>query len=119
MQLEENRRFKRVNLAEHPEVYDAHTNELLGRIVDISTGGFKMIASNEMDEGELYILNIVLMERNNKKKCIEVTVSVRWCCKDTDSESITLGCHLVQIDALERLDLDSLVLNKPKPNENI
>ena len=113
----DNRKFKRVNLAEHPEVYDAHTNELLGRIVDISSGGFKMIAFSEMEEGNLYILNIVLMERNNKKKCVEVTVSVRWCCKDLDSELISLGCHLVQIDALERLDLDSLMLNKP--NEDI
>ena len=50
--MEENRKFKRVNVAEHPEVYDAHTNELLGRIVDISTGGFKIIASNEMEEGK-------------------------------------------------------------------
>ena len=66
--MEENRKFKRVNLAEHPEVYDAPTNELLGRIVDISTGGFKIIASNEMEEGKLYVLNISLMERNNKKK---------------------------------------------------
>jgi hypothetical protein len=115
IKLEENRKFKRVNLTEHPEVYDAHTNELLGRIVDISTGGFKMIAFSEMEEGKLYLLNIVLMERNNKKKCVEVTVSVRWCCKDI--ELITLGCHLVQIDALDRLDLDSLMLHKP--NEDI
>ena len=57
--------------------------------------------------------------RNNNKKCVEVTVSVRWCRKDTDSESITLGCHLVQIHALERLDLDSLMRDKPKHNEDI
>jgi c-di-GMP-binding flagellar brake protein YcgR len=117
--MEENRKFKRVNLAEHPEVYDAHTNELLGRIVDISAGGFKMIAINKMEEGKLYVLNIVLMVRNNNKKCVEVTVSVRWCRKDIDSELITLGCHLVQIDALERLDLDSLMLNKAEPNEGV
>ena len=109
--MEEKRKFKRVTLAEHPEVYNAHTSELLGRIVDISTGGFKMIASSEMEEGKLYVLNIVQMERNNKKKCVEVTVSVRWCCKDTDSELITLGCHLVQIDALEKFDLNSLMLD--------
>ena len=70
IQLEDNRKFKRVNLAEHPEVYDAHTNKLLGRIVDISSGGFKMVAFSEMEEGKLYILNIVLTERNNKKKFV-------------------------------------------------
>ena len=117
--MEENRKFKRVNLAEHPEVYDAHTNELLGRIVDISTGGFKIIASNEMEEGKLYVLNISLMERNNKKK---------MCWSYSKCPLVPQGyrfwidyfrCHLVQIDALERLDLDSLMRNKPKHNEDI
>jgi c-di-GMP-binding flagellar brake protein YcgR len=118
--MKENRKFRRVNLAEHPEVFDAQSNELLGRIVDISTGGFKMVAFSEMEEGKEYLLNIVLPEKNNEKKCIEVKASIRWCSKDIDPELITSGCHLVQIDALGRLNLSNIMLNAPEqPNEDI
>ncbi len=50
--MEENRKYRRVNLAEHPEVYDAHSNKLLGKIVDISTEGFKMVTNIEMEQGK-------------------------------------------------------------------
>ena len=117
--MEENRKFIRVDLVEHPEVYDAHSNKLLGRIVDISAGGFKMVAFSEMEEGKEYLLNIILPERNNDKKFVEVKASVRWCSKEADPELITSGCHLVQIDALGRLDLANVMLNRPKPKKDI
>jgi len=117
--MKENRKFRRIDLAEKPEVYDAHSNELLGWMVDISTGGFKMVTSSEMEEGKEYSLNIVLPERNNLKKSVEVKASVCWCAKDINPDSITSGFHLVQIDALGRLDLASLMINRPMPNEDI
>ena len=117
--MKENRKFRRIDLAEQPEVYDALSKELLGWMVNISTGGFKMVTSSEMEEGKEYLLNIVLPERNNQKKSVEVKASVCWCAKDIDPESITSGFHLVQIDALGRLDLANLMLNRTLPKEDM
>ena len=73
-----------------------------------------MVAFSEMAEGKEYLLNIILPERNNDKKFVEVKASVRWCSKETEPELITTGCHLVQIDALGRLGLAKIMLNRPK-----
>ena len=118
--MKENRKFIRINLAEQPEVYDALSNELLGWMVNISTGGFKIVTSSEMEVGKEYLLKTVLPERKNLKKCVvEVKASVCWCAKDIDPESITSGFYLVQIDARARLYLNNLMLNRPKPKEDM
>jgi hypothetical protein len=116
--MEENRKFRRVNLREHPEVYDAHSNKLLGKIVDISTDGFKMVTNSEMEQGKEYLLKIVLPEKNSEKKCVDVKARVRWRGKESDPELLTSGCYLVEINALGRLNLATLMLGGAKPGHD-
>ena len=107
--MQENRKPKRINLIYHPAVYDAHSNKLIGNIVNISTGGFKVITKNQMEQGKEYLLRINLPEGTYGSKSVEVKASVRWCGKNTDPGLFHSGCNFVQIVALEKLHLATLM----------
>ena len=107
--MQENRKSRRVNLIYHPAVYDSHSNKLLGNIVNISTGGFKVITKNQMKQGKEYLLSINLPEEIYGSKSVEVKASVRWCGKNTEPGLFYSGCSLVQILALGRLHLAALM----------
>ena len=107
--MQENRKVRRVDLSYHPNVYDAHSNKLLGNIVDISAGGFKLITKNKMEQGKEYLLNINLPEEIGDSKSVEVKASVCWCGENTDPALFTSGCYLIQIEAKGRLDLAALM----------
>jgi hypothetical protein len=107
--MQEKRKSRRVNLIYHPAVYDAHSNKLFGNIVNISTGGFKVITKNQMKQGKEYLLRIDLPEETYGSKSVEVKASVRWCGKNTDPGVFHSGCNLVQILALGRLHLAALM----------
>lgn len=109
--MKDNREFIRVSMAKQLNVYDAQSDKLLGRIVDISTGGFKMVTNSEMEQDREYLLNIILPQQNSGVKSIDVKANVKWCSSEADPELTAAGCYLVEIDALGRLDFASLMLN--------
>ncbi len=115
--MRENRKFRRVNLAYRPSVYDAQSNELLGNIVDISAGGFKMIARKKMVQGKEYQLSIFLPESSSDRKRVDVKASVRWCGTGTDVESFSAGCYLLEIEPKDRLDLAALMFSHGSKSE--
>ena len=106
-----NRKSPRVNLLDRIEVYDAQSNEFLGLMVDISTGGFKMLTKNQMGQGEEYLLSIVLPVGNSDRKIV-FKADVRWCDKDINHNLFAAGCYLVQIKAKDRFDLGVLMINE-------
>jgi hypothetical protein len=116
--MQENRKSRRVNLIDRLEVDDAHSNKLLGIMVDISAGGFKMITSNQMEQGKEYLLNIVLPGKNSDRKNVVVTADIRWCGKDINPGLFAAGCYLVQIEAKDRLDLAALMFNKANSKDD-
>ena len=103
--MQERRKSRRVNLIYHPAVYDSHSNKPLGNIVNISSGGFKVITNNQMKQGKEYLLIINLPEETHGSKSVKVKASVCWCGKNTDPGLFHSGCNLVQIIALGRLSL--------------
>jgi hypothetical protein len=125
--MQENRKSIRVNLLNPPEIYDAHSNELLGNMVDISLGGFKIITNNQMEQGKEYLLSINLPEGICDSKSVVVKADVRWCSKDINpnwcskdinpnlfASLFASGCYFVQIEAKGRIDLAVLMLNGAK-----
>jgi hypothetical protein len=112
-----NRKSARINLQDRIEVYDAQSNEFLGLMVDISTGGFKMLTKNQMGQGEEYLLSIVLPLGNSNRKIV-FKADVRWCGKDNKHNSFAAGCYLVQIKAKDKFDMSALMLNELMSNDD-
>ena len=107
--MKENRNHKRFELKEHLHVLDATSSKLIGNMVDISEGGFKMITLNKIEEGEEFPLRIVLPSTNGEKEVIDAKVRVQWCVKDDKHKLSTLGCYIVQIDISDRACLTDLI----------
>jgi hypothetical protein len=109
--MKEKRKKRRFNLTEHPQVLDANSNKLIGKILDISDDGFKMITLDKMEQGKEYLLNIALPPANGETKFVDVKARVEWCVKEAAPELSTLGCYLVQVDVLRKLNLATIMLN--------
>ncbi len=83
-------------------------------MVDLSEGGFKMITKNQMKQGEEYSLSVVLPGRNSDRKSVVVKAEVRWCTNENNPELFASGFFLVEIEAIGRLELAALMLNRAK-----
>jgi c-di-GMP-binding flagellar brake protein YcgR len=105
----EERKHKRFKLKERLHVLDAKSSKLIGNMVDISEGGFKMITLNKIEGGEEFPLRIALPSTNGEKKVINVKARVQWCLKDDKHELSTLGCYIVQVDISDRAFLTDFI----------
>ena len=108
----EQRKHKRFKLKEHLHVLDAKSSKLIGNMVDISEGGFKMITLNKIEEGEEFPLRIVLPSTTGKKEVIGVKARVQWCMRDDKHKLSTLGCYIVQVDISDRARLTGFIVDK-------
>ena len=108
----ENRKYKRFELKKHLLVLDAKSSRLIGNMVDISEGGFKMITLNKIEKGEEFPLRIVFPSTNGEKEVIDAKARVQWCVKNDKHELSTLGCYIVQVDISDRARLTGLIVDK-------
>ncbi len=108
----EERKHKRLKLKELLQVLDAKSSKLIGNMVDISEGGFKMITLNKIEESEDFSLRIALPSINGEKEVINVKARVQWCLKDDKHELSTLGCYIVQVDISDRARLTGFIVDK-------
>jgi hypothetical protein len=107
--MEEKRESRRINLVDPPLIYDAHSDKLLGTMVDISAGGFKIITYNKMEQGQDYLLRINLPEESGDGRNVVVKVNVKWCNSGLNKFFIA-GCSITEIEATGRLELSTLMI---------
>ena len=105
----EQRKHKRFKLKKRIHVLDAKSSRLIGNMVDISEGGFKMISLNKIKEGEEFPIRIVLPSTNGEKEVINAKARVQWCLKDDKHELSTLGCYIVQVGISGRACLTDFI----------
>ena len=107
--MHEKRKHKRVQLGEHPVIYDATSNRLLGTMIDIGAGGFKVVAYSELELGKDYLFKIILPRRDGNEKSAIAEVNIRWCKKGGTSSFFTAGCLLKEVKE-GTLSLSSLMM---------
>ncbi|NOR64513.1 MAG: hypothetical protein GQ468_00680 [Candidatus Scalindua sp.] len=106
----EKRKHKRIKLGEHPVIYDATSNKLIGTMIDISSGGFKVVSYSGMEIDKDYLLKIILPNRDGNEKSFVAKVNIRWCEKGTTSSFFTIGCLLTEVKE-GALNLSSFMMN--------
>ena len=108
--MKEKRKHQRFKLQNQPLVYDANSNMLLGSMVDISVGGFKLRANEKLTEGKDYLLRIISQSDTSSESKIIAKINVRWCNESSDSNDYTVGCALGENDLKTRLELSALII---------
>ena len=90
MVMEERRQSERHNLIIYLSAESQGTNELLGRVVDLSNGGLMLISTTSFEPESLHHLRIGF-PCAGITQIVEMEVECRWCRPGAEDESYDAG----------------------------
>jgi hypothetical protein len=95
---QEKRRLDRRNFALYMGVVDELSGKLLGTLVDISTGGFKLESKREVPLNIDVRLRIEHTNEISSKSFITFVARTRWCQRDViDPSTYNIGFQIVDM----------------------
>lgn len=106
----EQRRKHRVTIPEHPHVYDAHSGDIIGELVNLSSDGMMLASCNQFDYGSVRQLRIPLI-KGEQIVDIRVGAESLWCEDANDSGTFWTGFQIIDISPQDQLILDSVIGN--------
>ena len=105
--MPERRRLARRNFSYYMRVMNDATNELVGHLADISTGGFKLDCQKPVQPNTDFLLRIDLTPEIASKEFMVFAARSRWCRADRfDPTSFNVG---FQITTMSPGDLEIFV----------
>jgi len=105
--MPERRRLVRRNFSYYMRVMNDATNELVGHLADISTGGFKLDCQKPVQPNTDFLLRIDLTPEIASKEFMVFAARSRWCRADRfDPTSFNVG---FQITTMSPGDLEIFV----------
>jgi hypothetical protein len=107
---DDQRHNRRVRIPEQPKIYDAHSGEVIGELVNLSSDGL-MAASNEcISCGSVSQIRIPLI-KGEQQVDIRVGTESLWCEDANDSGIYWTGFQIIDISPEDQLVLDAVVGN--------
>lgn len=98
MSPSDNRKLERRNFTYYMRVMDEASGTLVGQILDISTGGFKLESSKPLPVGTVFSLRIDQTGQISPKSFIAFTARSRWCQRDPFDPTIyNVGFQLMNM----------------------
>jgi hypothetical protein len=102
------RRRPRVSIPEHPQVFDAHSGEPLGQLVNLSTDGLMLAGNHRIQCNTVCQMRIPLVV-GDTQRVISVGAASLWC-EDANSSGLHwTGFHIIDISADDQKILDAIV----------
>lgn len=86
-----NRNYERSALVYYLRVFDAYTNVLLGHVVDISTGGIKLVSHDPLKLNRTYTLKVILPKEIMGKSELLFDTEICWSEGDTNPDFTITG----------------------------
>ena len=106
----ENRGEHRWHLMMYLRVYDCETKELVGHIIDISSGGgLGLICDEPLIIDKIYSLEMVIREQKSKKKAITFTAKCKRAQLDVNPDFFAVGLEFVEITPEAKRAIKNLV----------
>lgn len=112
----EKRRLKRRQLIYYLKVMDGKTNELLGRLVDITSEGFMLISESAIDTDRNFFLQLILPTGMKGGKKIDIEAKSLWSKRDVNPDLIDTGFRFIKISPKDLETVDELILDYELPN---
>jgi c-di-GMP-binding flagellar brake protein YcgR len=106
--MKERRKQKRLKADKYVNVIDVKTNEIFGRLADISPVGIMIVGGGSIAVDGTYDLKLDLPDGIDEKTEISFEARSIWCKKDDDSPYYKAGFELIKVlpavgKAIERL----------------
>jgi len=107
--LLEKRKLKRRHLLYYLSVIDDKTNQTLGRLVDITTHGLKLLSEDPIKSETDYNLTLILPEEIEQLNQISFKARSKRCDEGTISDFYTTGFQFSTIGNSEQLIIERLI----------
>ncbi len=102
-------REQRRHLIYYLPIRDRDTGEMVGRLVDISTGGLRMLSERELVQGSVRHLALVCEDMEDLPAEIPIDAESVWCQPDLNPELLAVGLRFLSANTADREALDRLV----------
>ncbi len=102
------RRNHRISIPEHPHIYDAHSGEVIGELVNLSSDGLMAASNQRIDSGSIRQIRIPLI-KGEQHVDIRVGTESLWCEDANDSGIYWTGFQIIEISPADQLILDTVV----------
>ncbi len=97
--MKERRTTERHNLIMYLRVHDRTTDDLVGHVVDVSTGGMMLVADNPFQPKETRQLRMVLPSIEEPDRTVDIDVECRWCGPDVNDTYFDAGFRFLNESA--------------------
>jgi hypothetical protein len=108
----ENKRIKhRRNLYYYLKVIDVETDEMLGKIVDLTTGGMMLVSDSSMEIGVVKKAKIILDNNlfNLLPNSLNVIFTTQWSKPDVNPENFVTGVKFVDLSDKDSATIDQII----------
>ncbi|MEY4640808.1 MAG: hypothetical protein RLZZ227_802 [Pseudomonadota bacterium] len=92
----------RVKLLYVLKVYNRHTREVIGQVLDITSQGFNLLCRDYMQIGEMHECVLELPGEDYGKTSVKVDIECRWRKHDTTPGFFSSGFHFRKISLEQR-----------------
>ena len=106
----EQRRNHRISIPEQPHIYDAHSGEIIGDLVNLSSDGLMAASHRHIAGGSICQIRIPLIKGEQQVDICVGTESL-WCEDANDSGTYWTGFQIIDISPDDQLILDAVVGN--------
>ncbi len=102
------RKLTRVSIPDHTKIFDAHSGNIVGQLVNLSIEGLMMMSPSAVSPGTLLQLRIPLQCNEG---VIEVLVGAEslWCDETNESGACWTGLHIIDISPEHHKIISTLV----------
>lgn len=89
--MKDRRDNERHNLIMYLRVHDQTTDELIGHVVDVSSGGMMLVSDAPFEPKSEHKLRVVLPYTEQEDRTLDIEVECRWCGPDANEDYYDAG----------------------------
>lgn len=98
--MKDRRTAERHNLIMYLRVHDQETDELVGHVVDVSTGGMMLVTDAPFQPKTEHKLRVVLpYTEQDEERTLDIDAECRWCGPDANDDYFDAGFRFTEPNA--------------------
>jgi hypothetical protein len=107
--MTERRRLKRRHVIFYSRVFDLHTGQLMGHLMDITREGMRLISEEPTEVGKTFLLRIDLPEDVMDKPFVKFEARSLWCKQDINPAFYNTGYLISNMSAEDVTLIDNMM----------
>ena len=107
--MEGSRSLKRRHLVYYLEVFDNESDELLGKLVDITTRGIKLVSKSKIPINKMFSIRMILPEGYFRNQELRFDMKSIWSSNDVNPDFYDTGFEVANLKRDERKMIRRLI----------